>query len=225
MEAAGRRKNAAAARATTKASQVGACTPRSRKSEKGRGEQTPRREERSAKQEKAVGRPPCPQKTRPTRCSAPAAPPPLAREKLTAPFSWGGAAQQVMTAQAVQAQRIALFSGSPSHPTLSLRRVAVHSQAPPQRPRRLQRRCWHRRHQKATAARQKEAFPSPWRRGGRPRGRVEQRWCSAPTRRKRRKGTAATRAGTQATRAACRDRIRWCMRRGRGSAGPICGRP
>jgi hypothetical protein len=61
MEAAGRGEHAAAARATPMATQVVAYAPRSRKREtgreEGRGEQTlPRREERSAKQEKAEGR-------------------------------------------------------------------------------------------------------------------------------------------------------------------------
>ena len=143
MEAAGRRRHAAAERATTKASQAGAssCAARSRKGEKGRekgrGEHTPRREERSVKQEKAVGRPPCLQKTRPTRSSSPAAPPPpRAREKLTAPFSLGGAAQLshlVMTAHPgvqLAQRREARGAGSPSHRAPPLRRRASSAAAP-----------------------------------------------------------------------------------------------
>ena len=109
---------------------------------------------RSAKQEKAAGRAGT---KRPTRSSAPAVPPPLAREKSAAPFLLGGAAPQVMPAQAVQAQRVAFCAGSPSHQPPPLRREAGLWQAPTLRQRRLQRRCC----QKATAARQKEAFPSP----------------------------------------------------------------
>lgn len=180
MEAAGRRKHAAAARATTKASQVGACAPRSRKGEKGRekgrGEHTPRREEQSVKQERAVGRPPCLQKTRPTRSAAPAAPPPRAREKFAVPFYWGGV-QQVMTAyqggQLAQ-QREARGAGSPSHRAPPLRRrassAAVQKEAPVQ-PRQqrqqLLRRLGRRRRLRGTLTRPREPHPSHWPQGER----------------------------------------------------------